>query len=50
MQEKRQVSPSEAAQMGVTTNHEQMPNGEYRFRLGARYIITLRLKEQPGEW
>lgn len=42
--EKRTISPEEAARLGITTHHEQMENGEQRFRLeaadGSAYIRT----------
>ncbi|MBR0852510.1 hypothetical protein JQ543_32605 [Bradyrhizobium diazoefficiens] len=41
----RQLNDQDAAALGVLTNHEQMDNGEYRFRLvgadGAAYIRTV---------
>lgn len=43
--EKRTLSPEEVAQLGVVTNHEQMPSGEYRLWLmdtdGSGYIRTV---------
>ncbi|HSR89480.1 MAG TPA: hypothetical protein VLK22_03770 [Candidatus Udaeobacter sp.] len=50
--EKRKLSPEEVAFLGMSTNHEQMPNAEYRLRLmcadGSGYIRTV--AGPKGEW